>query len=130
MRMVIKKFIINNNGTALLMTVLILSSILVVVLGAANLIVPGIKMSRTQSQSTKAFFASESGVEKALWEVRKNFYSVPVADTDNVFFDTLGNNSVYQVDYSIVGSHVTFTSAGRYQQTRRSVAVDFEMVIP
>jgi type II secretory pathway component PulK len=125
-----KKNIINNNGTALLMTVLILSSILVVVLGAANLIVPGIKMSRTQSQSTKAFFASESGVEKALWEVRKNSYSVPLVDIDNIFSDTLGNNSIYRVDYSIVGSHVTFTSAGNYQQTRRSVAVDFEIVIP
>lgn len=116
-----------GNGTALLMTLLILTSILVVVLGAANIIVPGIKMSRTQAQSTKAFFASEAGIEKALWELRKNDYLVPEVDVENVFSDTLENNSLYQVDYSVVDSNVTFTSTGRYQQTRRSVAVNFEV---
>jgi hypothetical protein len=116
MRKLVEK---NNKGTALLMTLLILTSILVVVLGAANLIVPGIKMSRTQAQSTKAFFASEAGVEKALWELRKNDYNIPEVDTDNVFSETL--------DYYIDGADITFTSTGYYQQTRRSVAVTFQV---
>lgn len=119
-----------NRGMALLMTLLILTSILVVALGASSLIVPGIKMSRTQAQSTKAFFASEAGVEKALWEVRKNNYSVPGANRDNIFSGTLGNDSFYQVDYSISGPDITFTSTGRYQQIRRSVATNFGIVNP
>ena len=118
----------NNNGTALLMTLLILTSILVVALGAASLIVPGIRMSRTQAQSTKAFFAAEAGVERALWEVRKNGYAVPEVDTDNVFSGSLGNSSAYQADCALSLPQVTFTSTGRYQQTRRSVAVNFEVV--
>lgn len=115
----------NNDGTALLLTLLILTSILVVALGAANLIIPGIRMSRTQEQSTKAFFAAEGGAERALWELRKNFYEAPEIDTENVFSGSLTNNSVYQVDYSSVDFSATFTSTGRYQQTRRSVAVNF-----
>ncbi|MFA4833272.1 MAG: pilus assembly PilX N-terminal domain-containing protein [Patescibacteria group bacterium] len=116
-----------NNGTALLMTLLILTSILVVTLGAASLIIPGIKMSRTQEQSTKAFFAAEAGVEKALWEVRKNSYAIPEVDTDNVFSGSLGNNSAYQADCALSLPQVTFTSTGSYRQTRRSVAVNFEV---
>jgi len=117
----------SNKGTALLLTLLILTSILVVALGVANLIVPGIRMSRTQEQSTKAFFAAEAGAERALWEVRKNSYSLPVSDTEDVFSGSLDNNSAYQVDYTIVASLVTFTSTGSYRQTMRSVAVDFEI---
>ena len=118
----------SNKGTALLLTLLILTSILVVALGAANLIVPGIRMSRTQEQSTKAFFAAEAGAERALWEVRKNSYVIPGADTENIFFGTLDNNSAYQVDCAVALPQVTFTSTGNYRQTRRSVAVDFEVI--
>ncbi|MDD5291288.1 MAG: hypothetical protein PHZ04_04230 [Patescibacteria group bacterium] len=118
----------NNDGTALLLTLLILSGILVVALGAASLIVPGIKMSRTQEQSIKAFFAAEAGAERALWEVRKNNYAVPDVDTDNIFSSSLGNSSTYQVDSALSPPQVTFTSTGSYQQTRRSVAVNFEIV--
>ena len=117
----------NNNGTALLLTLMILASILVVALGTASLIIPGIKMSRTQEQSIKAFFAAEAGAERALWEVRKNGYAVPDVDTDNIFSGSLGNNSAYQVDCALSLPQVTFTSTGSYQQTRRSVAVSFEV---
>ena len=117
-----------NRGTALLMTLLILTSILTVALGAANLIVPGIRMSRTQAQSTKAFFASEAGVERSLWEVRKNGYTLLGEDTADVFNDSLDNGSIYQVDYATSTPIVTFTSTGQYQQTRRSVAVNFEVI--
>lgn len=118
----------NNTGTALLMTLLILTSILTVSLGVANLIVSGIKMSRTQAQSTKAFFASEAGVERSLWEVRKNGYTLLGEDTTDVFNDSLDNGSIYQVDYATSTPIVTFTSTGQYQQARRSVAVNFEVL--
>jgi len=130
MKVYIKKKFKENNGSALLLTLLILTSILVVALGAAGLIVPGIKMSRTQEQSTKAFFAAEAGAERALWEVRKNGFPLPGIDTVDVFPGTgnLDNDSIYQIDYSAVSPVVTFTSTGQYQQTRRSVAVDFEVL--
>jgi len=118
----------NNEGTALLMALLVLASILTVSLGTADLIVPGIKMSRTQAQSTKAFFASEAGVEKSLWEIRKNGYFLLEEATDNIFNGSLDNISTYQVDYATSSPMVIFTSTGEYQQTRRSVAVSFEVL--
>jgi len=117
-----------SKGTALLLTLLILSSILVIALGAANLIVPGIRMSRTQEQSTKAFFAAEAGAERGLWEVRKNSYTLPESDTEDIFNGSLDNNSAYQVDCAVALPQITFTSTGSYRQTRRSVAVNFEVL--
>jgi len=120
-----KKRIKNNRGTALLMTLLILSSILVVALATASLVMSGIKISRNQIQSAKAFFAAEAGAEKSLWAVRKDSYVLADTDQDNVFNGTLDNDSVYQVDYATTTPTVTFTSTGSYQQVKRSVTVGF-----
>jgi len=115
----------NNEGTALLMTLLMLTGILVVALATANLVVSGIKMSRNQVQSTKAFFAAEAGAEKSLWEARKNSYVLPETDQVNVFSATLGNGSAYQVDYASSTPFVTFTSTGNYEQVKRGISVTF-----
>ncbi|MDD5031482.1 MAG: hypothetical protein PHR36_00335 [Patescibacteria group bacterium] len=129
MKNYIKK-INNKSGTALLLTLLILTSILVVALGAASLITAGITIGRTQAQSTKAFFAAEAGAEQALWEVRKNSYSIPGADTDDIFLGSLSNSSSYAVDLAVSLPQVTFTSTGSFRQVKRSIAVDFEVDNP
>lgn len=126
----------NNHGTALIMTILILTSILVVTLAASDLIVPGIKMSRTQERSTKAYFAAEAGAERILWEVRKNFFDDSLCIIgDYIDFDTatcdssehnysLSNNASYSVTYDS-GPPVAFTSKGVYLGTNRSVEVSY-----
>ncbi len=62
---------INENGSAIFLVVLLLAGVLTISLGAADLIVSGAKMGKVQYDSTKAYFASEAGAERALWEVRK-----------------------------------------------------------
>jgi len=116
----------NNHGTALFMTLLILTSILVVALGAANLVVLGIKISRMQERSTKAYFAAEAGAERSLWEVRKNNYILPDENQDNIFeVLDLGNGSAYHVDYATSSPNIIFTSTGVYRGVRRVVEVNF-----
>jgi len=110
----------NKNGTAILLTLFLLSGMLVVVLSAASIIVSGIKMSRTQTQSTKAFFAAEAGAERALWEIRKN-----AAGSAN-FSATLDNGSNYLVESGVNGAEMTVTSAGLYMGARRTVEVSFQ----
>src|SRR5680860_1309976 len=90
----------NNKGAALLMTLLILSSILVVALATSDLVMSGIKMSRNRIQSTKAFFAAETGIERLLWAVRKDSYPLLDLNQLNIINGTLENNSTYQVDYA------------------------------
>ncbi len=128
----------NNNGTILIMTILILTSILVVTLAAADLIVSGIKMSRTQERSTKAYFAAEAGAERVLWEARNNnFDSTSCNQDDYINFDTnpatcdssehsysLSNNALYRVIFK--GSvPIVFSCNGVYLNTARSVEVSY-----
>ncbi|MDD4271920.1 MAG: hypothetical protein PHF50_03915 [Patescibacteria group bacterium] len=112
----------NQKGVILLLTLFILSGILIITLGAAELVLAGIKMNRLAGYSNLAYFASEAGMERALWEARKNSYALPDVDTDNVFsLADLGNNSAYQVNYASSTSYVTFKSIGIYAGAKRSV---------
>jgi len=117
---------INNNlGSALMLSILIMAGVLVVTLGAADLVVSGLRQANVQVQSTKAFFGAEAGAERALWEVRKNGFPLPAGDVDDLFNDTLGNGSSYQVNYSIDGQDRIFTSIGGFNNKKRSVEVTF-----
>lgn len=63
----------NENGsTAILMSILVLTVMLVISLSASKIVVNGLEMGVAQIYSVKAFFASEAGTEKYLWEIRKN----------------------------------------------------------
>jgi len=116
----------NKFGTALFMALLILSGVLAVSLGVASLLISGAKMSRGQAHSTKAYFATEAGIERSLWEVRKGSYSLPDIDEDNIFYGTLGNNSAYQVDYASSTPYIHFISTGSFQDTNRSIQVTYQ----
>ncbi len=127
----------DNRGTVLLMTMLILISMLTVVLGAANLVMSGIKMSGAQERSTMAYFAAEAGAERILWEIRQNDFDVngcnigdyvdfgPPAICDSSKHNyPLSNNALYSVVYSL-DSPVTFTSTGVFSGLKRSVDISY-----
>jgi hypothetical protein len=117
----------NNKGVILLLTMLVLSSILVVTLSTADLIFAGIKMNRLTGYSNTAFFASEAGLERALWEARKNGYVLPSIDRTSVFsLADLGNGSSYDVDYATSTPYVIFKSIGTYGDVKRSVEGKYE----
>ncbi|MDO8593065.1 MAG: hypothetical protein Q7R92_04860 [bacterium] len=117
----------NQRGVILLLTLLILSGILVVTLTAADLVFAGIRMNRLTGYSSLAFFAAEAGLERALWEARKNNYVLPDSDTNDLFsLSDLGNNSAYTVDYSTSTPNITFKSIGDYKGARRSVESAYE----
>ena len=127
----------NHKGVALLMTMLIMASFLVVVLMAADIITSGITMAKTQTFSTRAFFAAEAGAERVLWEVRKNNFdlticaindyvgfSVPTACQPSEGVINLSNNASYSVVYAS-SSPIIFRSIGDFSDTRRVVEVSF-----
>lgn len=116
------KAIKNERGVILLLTLFILSSILVITLAAADLVFTGLKMNRLTGYSGLAFFAAEAGLERSLWEVRKNNYVLPDIDTPKVFIlSDLGNGSDYKVNYATSSPNVFFTSIGSYRGSKRSV---------
>jgi hypothetical protein len=136
----INNLIINNRGTALFLALMILTGVLIVSLGAASLISSGLKQSRTQTHSTKAYFAAEAGAERVLWEIRKNKLDLNLctADTDYITFDPttcgvedpdpLTNEATYSVFYKTKGSASTATtteSMGDYSDVKRKVEISY-----
>jgi hypothetical protein len=118
----------NQKGVILLLTLFILSSILIVTLGAADLVLAGIKMNRQTGYSSIAFYASEAGLERALWETRKNStFTLPDANNPSLFImNNIGNNSSYVVNYATSTPNVTFTSTGNFRGIKRSTQTTFE----
>lgn len=106
------------------MIILILGGFLLSVIMAANLVTQGLKMAGIQTDSTRAYFAAEAGAEKVLWEARKNGYSFPSEDTEDIFSDELDNGAGYRVDY-VASSSVIFRSIGGYNDTMRRVEVEY-----
>jgi len=121
------KKIKNNRGVILLLTLFILFGILVITLGAADLVLNGLKMNRLTGYSNLAFYASEAGLERSLWEARKNSYVLPNVNTNNIFsLSNLGNNSSYKIDYATSTPFVTFKSIGSYLGVKRSVESTYQ----
>lgn len=115
----------------MLLTLFILSGILVVTLAAADLVMAGIRMNRQSGYSTMAFFASEAGLERALWEARtwqRREAPNPLPDNsqDNLFSGDLNNGSSYEIDYFISAPMIKFTSIGSYRGAQRAVEASYE----
>lgn len=109
-----------------MLTLFILSGILIITLAAADLVLAGLKMNRLTGYSNLAFFASEAGMELALWEARTweargAPNPIPASNMDNLFFGVLTSGGSYTVNYTISGPNVTFTSIGSYLGAKRSV---------
>jgi len=111
----------NKKGSALALTMFILAGMLTVALSGSYIILLGIKASGIQSQSTKAYFAAESGAERLLWELRQNSWPLPTTSTTSPVFSAalpLGSSySVYYVNFN----PIIFKSIGDFNRTKRSV---------
>lgn len=86
--MIIKKtknqYLKNQEGSAIFLVVLVLTGILVAVLGINSLVIKGIKLSRNIAWSAPSYFAAETGMERALYYVRKkNMGFIPDPKDEN-----------------------------------------------
>ncbi len=110
------KINLNKKGTVLLLALLVMAGVVTVSLGTANLIISEVKQSLQLDQAIIAFYAADSGVERGLYQSRKqNFdvtlfnqitstfdnnasYQLIAADTEDVLYTTLLEDESYQVD--------------------------------
>ena len=110
-----------KRGSALALTMFILAGMLLVALSGSYIILLGIKAAGVQSQSTKAYFAAESGAERLLWELRRHGWSrPPVSFTSSILEDTLPSGSSYKIYYTHFNP-IIFQSIGEFKKTKRSV---------
>ncbi len=126
----LNKIIFNKqqSASAIILVMFILSGIMIVVFSGASIVLSGLKMSKLQSESMRAYYKAESGAERLLYQFRKDDLlttlgsNTPQEDIFNTADNDNGN--YYGVNYNSY-SPLTFTSIGSYYRTRRSVEISF-----
>ncbi|MFA6194805.1 MAG: hypothetical protein WC719_03630 [Patescibacteria group bacterium] len=112
----------HKSGSALILTMFIMAGMLIVALSGAYVVFLGIKAGGIQAQSTKAYYAAETGAERLLWELRQNSYSYEDEPGTLIFQGDLVGESRYDV-YFIDFPPLVFRAIGEYQNSRRSVEI-------
>ena len=132
----------NQKGATIIMiTILVMTSILAVGLSLSNIVVNGLKVSRTQANATQAYFAAEAGAERILWEIRKDSFDPWDSGCNNTnnyinpSFDAcvgtvpLAMNSLtvgeFYIRYATTTATTTLSNFGLYKGTRRSVQLKY-----
>lgn len=129
----------NQTGTTLLITLLILSSILVVSLISSDIVISGLKAGLGRQDSTKAYFAAESGIERILLKQKEGIFDygscgdecenlgtlLDCSDCATSDLNSLDNGASYRVRYASSTPNIYFTSFGSYKDVSRAVAISF-----
>ncbi len=112
----------------MILTMFILAGILIVAMSGSYVVLVGITAGGKQAQSTKAYFAAESGIEFILWDLRKNGNNHGTAQmgmTIPLVANSLASpNLSYEVFFSKFPPR-TYVSIGDFQSAKRSVEVSF-----
>jgi len=116
-----------KKGSALLLTLFLLSGIMVVAFAGSYLVMAGLRSSALQYDSSRAYFAAESGAEYSLIKVRRMGYDLLPSGTQlNYLAGNMpsGYAGSFVVDYKS-WNPIILTSIGSYGVTKRSVEVSF-----
>ena len=145
---VIKNLLSNQKGMALLTTLIFV--FVLVTFGVSLLIMTSndTKLSTLQRDSTKAFYIAEAGVERTLYNLKKDFESSEDWSDGNINGYTLSNqeNEFWKINYNSPGyevsfgdgtyivslkindsNNVTIKSKGKYDNSVRYVQVDVKI---
>ena len=125
MKLIFKKKI---RASAIMLVLFILTGVMLVVFGGSSVIISGLKMGNIQSQSTRSYFTAEAGAERLIYELRRNNLLDNIGETapqENIFSSySVHEGGAYEVNYDSY-SPLVFTILGIYENTRRSVEVNF-----
>ncbi len=112
----------NQKGFALYLIVIMMSVLLAAVLGLSNIIIGGVNLAIIVRDSGNAFYAADSGVEKALYLIANN------PDYCENFSGQIGDseyNGSYDVRITCETEKTTIISTGSYGDARKRIEVYF-----
>ncbi|MEK7104312.1 MAG: pilus assembly PilX N-terminal domain-containing protein [Patescibacteria group bacterium] len=108
-----------EKGIALYMVIMLLSVFVTVVFTLTSVSLSQIRVSWQAGDSVKAFGAADSGIEQALYNIRKTGNINPIGLTN------LANGSSYTVTITISGQTATIQSKGVFRNTRRTIEAKY-----
>ncbi|MBD3282226.1 MAG: hypothetical protein GF387_01295 [Candidatus Portnoybacteria bacterium] len=109
-----------QKGVSLLLTLLIMAALLAVAFGLSRLSLGEIKLARDIPKSLVAFYAADSGIERAIYQDRvlgsiSNFNDC-VDDSDEI---------CYEVTTEMDGSTRVIISNGSYKDIQRAIEIRY-----
>jgi hypothetical protein len=119
----------SEKGIALFLTIIILGAILGIILGISSLVLRQISTVSGLGESVLAIHAADSGIERLVYELRKNSYSFscspPCEIIDIVWDDFEEDDLSYSVYLQEQDPSIVIRSIGQYRQTLRAIEVTF-----
>lgn len=106
----------SKKGVVLLLSVLILAILLAIALGVSTILVSQFRMLQNMEYSVQAFFAADTGIERALFEEQSLSGALP-------------NGASYQVQFFVPGTgdcegeNYCLKSVGVFRGTRRALEI-------
>lgn len=123
-----------QKGVALYISIMILSAIMAIGLGISSLLMGEIEIARDINRFVPAIYAADSGIERALYKLRKggDFVSCPNTSSCVINSTVLSNGASYRVivldsgaQWCPVGSSVCIRGLGTLENTNRGFEVTF-----
>lgn len=116
----------SQRGIALYLVIVMLSVLLAIVLGLASIIIGGANVAESLGHSVIAFHAADTGMEKALYNIKLTSGTCDDSTSDGSF----GDSYTYDVTMSTTGSDcsdagTTITSSGLYITAKRKIEVSY-----
>lgn len=108
-----------QKGMALYMVIMLLSVFVTVVFTLTSVSLSQVRVSWQAGDSVKAFWAADSGIEQALYNIRKK------GITDRIDQVNLVNGSSYTVNITVVDQTATIHSRGVFRNTRRTIEAKY-----
>ena len=112
-----------GKGISLLFVVLITSVILAISLGISGILIQQTKMMTEIGYSVISFYAADSGIERALYNIRKE------EGTGDVL-ENWGTDYGYSVISGSYDGEAYLKSVGQYKETRRAIETTYRTGIP
>lgn len=109
------KFLISNKGVSLYLAIIIMVLLLAMALGINAILLGQLKMIRGMGDSVIAFFAADTGIERALYEERS-------------VSGELDNGARYEAQFLAGGGqcdapNYCLKSIGTFKETKRAIEV-------
>ena len=113
-----------KSGFSLIIAMMLMTLTVSTVLGIVSLFLREFKLNTDLKYSTQAFYAAETGIEKYLWEFRRN--GSGNRGTFSCATDCLGNGATYSLEYDFTGEVPFYIlSTGDFRGIKRAIRTIF-----
>ncbi|MDI6591433.1 MAG: pilus assembly PilX N-terminal domain-containing protein [Patescibacteria group bacterium] len=117
-----------QRGIALYLSIMIMGILLAISLGVSTILFGQIRMIRGMGDSVMAFFAADTGIERALYEPQPTLSGSFDGSSYQVTVKCSPNHpdcpSGFEIDPDCLAPYFCYKSVGKFKEVRRAIEVE------